>query len=249
MITQASRLALASLAIGDFVAQTHVARELVVLHDGDAAFDTALRALATEVRAAPVRVRREVPGQTLGALRNAAVAAATGEFVCQWDDDDRYHPQRLAVQWRALHEQNADFCFLCDQLHWFPARGELYWDDWDRETWPLNLVPGTLLGKRAALPAYPQLARGEDTGIVIEVLRERKKIARLRDAGWCYVYVFHGANTWDARHHVAISRAKRYGQVRLLQREVQLRQRLAEYRPGLGAVCLPHEAGALEIGV
>src|SRR5262249_49124556 len=30
--------------------------------------------------------------RTLGALRNASRAAARGEILCQWDDDDLYHP-------------------------------------------------------------------------------------------------------------------------------------------------------------
>ena len=248
MITQTSRLALAQLAIGDFAAQTHAERELVIVHDGNEAFDAALRAAAAEVCAAPVRVMLRPAGASLGQLRNAAIDAAQGDFVCQWDDDDRYHPQRLSLQWQALARERADFCFLSDQLHWFPTRGELYWDDWNREAWPLNLVPGTLLGRRARMPRYPQLARGEDTDVLLHILRRGDRIARVRDAGWCYVYVYHGANTWDATHHVAISRAKRYGQARLLQRESDLRRHLAEYAPALGALRMPHEAGALDIG-
>lgn len=248
MITQAPRLALARLAIGDFAAQTHADRELVVVHDGGDAFHDELSAQAATVRSAPVRILRHASGSTLGALRNASIEAANGEFVCQWDDDDRYHPQRLSLQWQAILREQADFCFLCDQLHWFPARGELYWDDWNRETWPLNLIPGTLLGRRERMPRYAEVTRGEDTDALLQILRRGDRIVRLRDAGWCYVYVYHGANTWDAGHHVAITRAKRYGQARLLQRESDLRRYLAEYAPAFGAVRLPHEAGALEIG-
>lgn len=247
MITQASRLALARLAIGDFAAQTQAERELVIVHDSGEAFHAELCALAAAVPAAMVRVLRHSPGASLGRLRNAAVEAANGEFVCQWDDDDRCHPQRLSLQWQAMLREQADFCFLCDQLHWFPARGEMYWDDWNRETWPLNLIPGTLLGRRERVPRYAEVARGEDTDALLHILRRGDRIARLRDAGWCYVYVYHGTNTWDAGHHVAISRAKRYGQARLLQREADLRRHLAEYAPALGALRLPHEAGALEI--
>lgn len=247
MITQASRLALARLAIGDFAAQTHAERELVIVHDGDATFHAELSALAAATHATPVRVLRQPPGASLGSLRNAAIDAAHGEFVCQWDDDDRYHPQRLALQWQAMLRESTDFCFLCDQLHWFPARGELYWDDWNRENWPLNLVPGTLLGRRERMPRYAELARGEDTDALLHILRRGDRVARVRDAGWCYVYIYHGANTWDAGHHVAISRAKRYGQARLLQREQALRRHLAEYSPTLGSLRMPHEAGALEI--
>lgn len=248
MITQASRLALARLAIGDFAAQTHVERELVIVHDGNEAFHVELSALAAKVQAASVRVLRQALGASLGALRNASVAAAAGDFVCQWDDDDRYHPERLAVQWQILVQGQADFCFLCDQLHWFPARGELYWDDWNREAYPLNVVQGSLLGRRERMPRYAELSRGEDTDVLLKILRQGSAIARVRDAGWSSIYVYHGANTFDAAHHAAIARAKSLGYASLLQREQILRQRLTEYAPPLGTLRLPHEAGALEIG-
>ena len=246
MVTQALRLPLARLAIGDFSAQTHADRELVIVHDGDATLDADLRRHAA-ASVAPVLVHRHRSGCSLGTLRNAARDAARGDFVCQWDDDDRSHPERLALQWEALRSTRADFCFLADQLHWFPACAEMYWDDWNREAYPMNLVQGTLLGRRALLPEYPDLPRGEDTPVVRETLRRGHAVTRLRDAGWCHVYVYHGANAWDAAHHLAISRAKRYGQVRLLQRAATLRVRLAQYTPGFGALRFPHEGGALEL--
>lgn len=244
MVTQPSRLALAKLAIGDFLRQTHAERELVIVHDGDDACDAALGEMAAD---ASIRLVRKLPGATLGMLRNVAVEVCRGDFVCQWDDDDRYHPQRIELQWRALQDERAEFCFLVDQLHWFPHSGELFWDDWNREAYPLNFVQGTLLGRRDRMPRYPDAARGEDTDAVLQILRDGHRIARLHDAGWCYVYVYHGQNAWDEAHHAAIARAKGFGQVRLLQRERVLRARLAEYRPPLGALRMPHEHGAVEI--
>ncbi len=246
MVTQPDRIALARIAIADFAAQTHADRELLMVHDGDAASHAMLERAATDY-AVTIRVLRQPPGRTLGALRNAAVAAAAGDFICQWDDDDRYHPQRLALQWQALSEAKADFCFLGDQLHWFPASAEMFWDDWSREAYPFNLVQGTLLGKRASMPLYPEQSLGEDTGLLIEILRRGDSIARLRDAGWCYVYVYHGANAWTGEHHAAISGAKGLGLTALMQREGMLAQRLAEYHPGFGALRFPHATGHLEL--
>jgi glycosyltransferase involved in cell wall biosynthesis len=245
MVTQPARLALARCAIGDFLAQTYAARELVIVHDGDSAHDTALLHGLPET--VPVRVHRAPSGSTLGALRNLSVDAARGTFVCQWDDDDRYHPQRLALQSDALSAADANFCFLSDQLHWFPARGEMFWDDWNREPYPFNVVQGTLFARRECMPRYRAIARGEDTSLLIEIFRRGDPIARVRDNGWCYVYVYHGANVFAAEHHHAISQTKRLRIAALMQREQRLRERLSEYRPGFGAVRFPHEAGFIDI--
>jgi glycosyltransferase involved in cell wall biosynthesis len=247
MVTQAARLPLAALAVGDFARQSHAERELVILHDGGADTDAALRALAALHPGASIRVVAEPPGLSLGALRNRALAAAAGSHVCQWDDDDRYHPERLALQWAALSAQSADFCFLADQLHFFPQTREMYWDDWSVEPYPMDFVQGSLLGRRERMPPYPDLARGEDTAAVRELLRRGHRVARLRDAGWCYVYVCHGGNVWPPARHAAISREKRFGAARLLRHEAMLRRRLADYAPGFGAVAFPHEAGNVRV--
>jgi hypothetical protein len=80
-----------------------------------------------------------------------------------------------------------------------------------------------------------------------QILRSDNRVLQLRDAGWCYVYVYHGANVWAIEHHAAISRVKAHGKTRLFQRESILRGRLAEYHPGFGAVRLPYESGSLDI--
>jgi len=247
-VTQAGRLEPLRLSIGDYMRQSHAERELVVVHDGDDGFDAKVRALCAECRVTPVRVQSAPRGTALGALRNLATGLAKGELVCQWDDDDRFHPLRLELQIRALVADAADFCFLSDQLHWFPARGELTLDDCHMESYPFNFVQGTLLGRRAALPRYPELARGEDTALCLSILQAGCRIARLRDAGWSYVYVYHGANAWPLAHHAAIARAKTLSAARLLGRERTLRARLADYVPPLGPLVVPYAGGRIEIG-
>ncbi|MBF5004249.1 glycosyltransferase family 2 protein [Diaphorobacter caeni] len=234
MVTQASRFDSVRLAVADFCAQTYATCDLLIVHDGDEVFDNAL---AQWIATAPVcsaarqriAVHRLPGGQSLGALRNQSVQRARGELICQWDDDDRYHPQRLALQADKLRTADADFCFLSDQLHGFVKAKTLCWDDWDRETYPLNFVQGTLLGKRARMPLYPEIARGEDTGLSLDILAAGHRITRLRHHGWCYIYNYHGSNVWDERHHQAISQAKRMPLAFVVGKSKIWRARLAEY--------------------
>ena len=236
-VTRARRMALLAEAVADFVGQSHDARELVLLHDGDGLDHADIVALAARYPQAAIRVVQSAPGQSLGALRNHAISAAAGDWVCQWDDDDRYHPQRLALQWDVAQRDGAAVGYLVDQLHWFTAEDALFWDDWDSEPFPLNLIQGSILARRDIMPPYPDLPRGEDTLHTHRMLRlaatEGFGVSRLRGAGWCYIYRHHGQNVWNEAHHRAISQAKRLSAARLLPRLADLRARLAEYQPAL----------------
>lgn len=238
-VTTGRRPALLAESVLDFHAQTFPDRELVILHDGDDATDSCLRRHAC----ATVHIARSEPGQPLGLLRNQAIAHCRGDLICQWDDDDRNHPERLARQAIALQREGAIACYLVDQLHWFMPDALLCWDDWDREPYPLNLIQGTMMARRDVLPPYPGLARGEDTAQTCALLRAAAtqgwRVARLRGAGWCSIYRQHEGNAWDAAHHREISAAKHLPSARLVPLLPSLRSRLAEYRPTLPQLAMP----------
>ena len=56
--------------------------------------------------------RRVWQGESIGAKRNRACAAATGEIVAHWDDDDWYAPTRLRVQIEPLLSGEAEITAL-----------------------------------------------------------------------------------------------------------------------------------------
>ena len=250
-VTRGDRLTPLADAIGDFARQTFDDRELVLLHDGDDQRNAAIAGLAAAHRDLVIRVERAKPGPRLGGLRNLAIERAKGEWICQWDDDDRYHPDRLRLQWECAQENNALANYLSDQLHWFRPAGLLYWDDWDREPYPMNVVQGSMLARKDILPAYPDLAAGEDTVHTAAIMRSAAekgfRISRLKGAGWCYTYTYHGQNVWSARHHAAISELKHLPPERLLPCLPTLRKRLSEYDPPLPPLKVPMGKAAASI--
>ena len=147
-VTQPGHLALLERSVDCFVRQDHPEREMVIVHDGGASYHSDILRLVSRRRGHDIAVHREAPGRPLGALRNAALAVAKHPVVCQWDDDDLYHPQRLSIQYQRLRETNGDFCFFTEQLHWFERPNHWYWDDWTCEQPPMHLIQGTLMGRK-----------------------------------------------------------------------------------------------------
>ena len=178
---------LAQQAIACFQAQTYGASELIVACAWRAQdtmdFVTALG--DPRVRFVPC------PDGPLGAVRNAAVAAAKGPLICQWDDDDLYDPRRLEAMVGVLSATKADAAFMARVTLWWPSRKRL------ALTEP-RLWEGTMLAVREKAPPYPEYRRGEDSAMV-DSLRARARTVAL-DAPALYVYRVTGQNTWDPEH-------------------------------------------------
>jgi glycosyltransferase involved in cell wall biosynthesis len=172
-----------------FDQQTHRQRNLLIIAETeDLATAEVLTSMKhrSDVRVIYVDSSTEL---TLGALRNLSVSAATGRFVAQWDDDDFYHPQRLACQLAELHRLRRHACVLRRLLlvknqMTFLSKAR----DWE----------GSLVCRRTEMPRYHDLRRAEDTP-VIERLAASGQLVRY-DRPDLYVYQYHGANTWDEQH-------------------------------------------------
>ncbi|MDZ7839253.1 MAG: glycosyltransferase family A protein [Gammaproteobacteria bacterium] len=248
-VTQSGRLEELARSVRCFARQTHPERELVVVHDGADAFDRDLRSLLEHFPTERIHIERAAPGTSLGALRNLSLRHARGGLVCQWDDDDLYHPGRLAAQYGRLVETGADFCFLTDQLHWFQNTGEFFWDDWNVEPWPMNLIQGTLLGRHALMPAYPDLGRGEDTPVLQALFESGAKLTGLGGRGCLYIYTYSGNNAWDLAHHAAISKWKRLRRGPLEARYDELAHHLRDYELPIARARFPHDEGELIVAL
>jgi hypothetical protein len=233
-VTQSGRETMLERAMIDFARQRYAYRELLVVHDADNAWHVVCLSLAARVgktHSCEIKVFRVNAGLSLGALRNISVSHATGALVCQWDDDDRSHPDRLAVQVTTLNAENAIACFLTQQLHWFADTRELVAEDCTRDLYPGNVVQGSALVRRDAMPAYAALRRGEDTALLHALVRAGACIARVQCQPWLYCYHFHGGNTFDRAHHAAIANAKRLTLAAELNIAAQMRDALRDFDP------------------
>lgn len=210
MVSQPPRLADLAAALKDFCLQTYPHKELIVVVD-DSNYSRAVQKLVEDAEGAisVVALPTRVP---LGALRNLALNYARGEMICQWDDDDRYSPERLSLQVAALVDPKVRACFLHQQLHYFQTTREIFWTDWRLFAGarllpaPSSWIPGTVLFRRGPM-RYPETgalsARGEDTAFAFELWRAGA--AAIEAPPGTYLRRFHGDNTWNREHHRSLA--------------------------------------------
>jgi glycosyltransferase involved in cell wall biosynthesis len=128
---------------------------------------------------------------TLGDQRNLSMAHCRGEFVCIWDDDDLYSPERVKTCLEALLRSGVDAVFLDRLLLWWPARERLAISF-------SRLWENTMLARRTAIPAYVALSQNEDAAMV-DWLTYHSSYA-LIDAPELYGYRVTGQNQCSTDH-------------------------------------------------
>lgn len=240
------RLASVRQSLRAYLRQTHAERELlVVLSGGDEACAQALQNELADYATMGVRCEY-VPGDLpLGALRNISLDKARGDIVCQWDDDDVYHSQRLEAQLAHLMSGGYDAVYLQDVFQYFPQRNALYWTNW-RAT-EVGAHPGTLMLKREVGVRYPSSgphARlSEDLQVALELKRDWK-VGAIEQQPHLFVYVSHGGNSWSMDHHENLAAQLGISRGLLARREVQIREGLKGVDLSLGGTELMGNNGA-----
>ena len=138
-----------------------------------------------------IEIHLSPKGLTLGNLRNISISIAKGEFICQWDDDDLYHRDRILSMMNVLRESNADAAFLSQLLMYWISKQQLALS-------PKRIWEGSVIMKRSASITYPSLKKGEDTMVVNHQIKKHK--IALVHAPHLYTYCITGSNTWDVNH-------------------------------------------------
>ena len=155
-----------------------------------------------------LRLDRECP---LGAVLNAATAAADGTLLAKMDDDDVYGPEHL---WDLVLAHEYSGAALVGK---FPST--VYLARSDRtvrrrrvrtETWSRSITGGALLIGRADLEragGWRPVPRHVDAALVEDVARAGSGVYRTHDAG--YILVRHGdGHTWEADDAVFLAQAE-----------------------------------------
>ena len=224
-----SRLHHVKTSVADYIAQTHPERELLVVVNGGT--EEGRRGLLDYVASVdrPDVRSLEIPGDLpLGHLRNIALDHSEGLAYCQWDDDDRQHPDRLARQVEAMTEGDFEASYLQEVVQYVPALRSLYWTNWAATEDRVHA--GTLMMRLDMGLRFPPKARlGEDSGLAVEI-NARDKVARIAGQPHLMLYVTHSANSWGDEHHRMLIEKLAVSRGLLARREAAIREGLRPFR-------------------
>ncbi|KZN58767.1 glycosyltransferase family 2 protein [Pseudoalteromonas luteoviolacea] len=174
--------------------QSYKNKEFVVVCSADdyptVEYVEELQAKDESVKACIVTNRHEI---TLGDLRNLSINEAQGEYICIWDDDDTYHPDRLSVSLSELRRLDVPAVAISNVIM-FDERDEKAYISPHRE-WEASLFCSRRFLIENNLK-YPSLNRGEDTPL-LEALNKNLSLIFYPHL---YIYKVHSKNTCPTEH-------------------------------------------------
>ncbi|CDK01867.1 putative Glycosyl transferase family 2 [Microbacterium sp. C448] len=193
-----------SAALGSLADQTHPRVETIVVDDGSPDPSAIDAAVANALPSA--RILRHAPAG-VSAARNAGAAAASGELLVFFDDDDLSHPERLALQAaRLTSAPDAVACYCgmrtidADDNVLVEADQTAVRDRFDVARRRTGILLGNLMIRRADFEAVGgfdvELRLAEDLDLVLS-LSERGDFVFSPET--LFDYRLHGANT-TSRH-------------------------------------------------
>jgi len=182
------------LALARFREQSYPDRELIIVDDGSDPIGDLVR---NEPAVNYIRLHRRT---SIGGKRNLACAAARGELIAHWDDDDWYAPDRLMRQAAPILRGEADITGLENRFVLQMPLGR-FWTTTralHRSMFVGDVHGGTLLFRRSIWTAgarYPEVNLAEDAAFLREAVRRGRRLLRIDNDG-TFVYVRHHRNAW-----------------------------------------------------
>jgi glycosyltransferase involved in cell wall biosynthesis len=209
MVTN-GRFELMKQSIACYVNQSYKHKELVIVCQGD--HNECIRGYVNSLNRSDIHFANAPSTLSLGALRNLSLEISTGKVVCQWDDDDYYHPGRLVCQYKTLMSSpNITGVYYAKFFKFFdiPEARQMYWVDWSSEVPDSHkyLCGSGMFHKEQfyeyhnlLYPEYGEQSGKEEDLNVLEKLMNNGVIA-IAPADFHYVYAYHGVNTYGLAHH------------------------------------------------
>ena len=182
-------------AVRLFQRQDYPKRELLIVDDSSDGLESKL---PDDAR---IRYLRAPRGESIGAKRNRACAAARGAFVAQWDDDDWYGPARLSAQLAPLLAGRADVTGLVTPV-FFELPEWKFWSvtpELHRRLFVADMHGGTLVYAKHVwdrLAHYPNGSLAEDAAFLARARARGARLERVDGSGH-FVYVRHARNAWS----------------------------------------------------
>ncbi|MEI8287755.1 MAG: glycosyltransferase, partial [Actinomycetes bacterium] len=199
LMVTANRADIARVAIECFSEQTWSNKELVIIDDGEEDYSDMIASFDCADRVRYIKLQPANPRLSLGELRNLSIDEAHGEWCVQWDDDEWYHPERLAIQLDAAVSADVGASALKWTLMHVKDNSDLsltFRGDSGIAT------PGTLMFRKGDV-RYPHLARNEDGIFLREVKDSHGLVVLDENYSHLFIRVFHGSNTWEKDHFLA----------------------------------------------
>jgi glycosyltransferase involved in cell wall biosynthesis len=140
----------------------------------------------------------EVPVEdntSLGDVRNIAIENATGDYICNWDDDDWFHKDRLKIQLQSIIDSKKRASILYYLIIFDRLEKTAYTTNC--RTWENSIMCEKKVLDEYGIK-YPPLQKGEDTDFV-DGLRDANVLFPIIRPQ-LYIYNYTGGNTCDKSH-------------------------------------------------
>lgn len=193
LMVTANRKKIAERAIICFKRQTYPNKELVIIDDGNEDYSDILKDIP-KADLSYVRIPKD-DQLKLGGLRNLSLEVASGDYLVQWDDDDWYHDDRIALQAKVLQNGHEACCLsyslihiLDDEFSNFPFIGSLKYG-----------IPGSIMHVINDEIRYPNYLKAEDT-VYLDHWKKKKYVVLPKKMAYLFLRCYHGSNTWNVEH-------------------------------------------------
>ncbi|GAA3166589.1 hypothetical protein GCM10010466_66730 [Planomonospora alba] len=186
-------------ALGQVARQRGVRAEVLLgLHGVPASHDEVRRAVAA--CPLPVTVVEADAATPFGRVLNLAAAAAGGQYVTKWDDDDWYGPDHLADLLLARAYSGADVVGTAAEFFYLePLNVTIRRTDYTSEVWSEHVAGGTILLERDRFretPGFPALPSGVDAGFLKAVHAAGARVYRTHGLGYMLRRRASADHTW-----------------------------------------------------